>query len=222
MNGKRLNILVALLLSGCGTFNNRTDSRGEPVNKNAPVFISPKTNAQTVNNPKANTNEVTSNKPAQVVFNAESYVMIKEKDLNLFVERKTNEVLLNIKNLNTNSTEPNKELGEAIDNHIKNSLQRNEPNQPLKTIKLEPVAEKKNGRDSTIHPFFAFVLTVLAVLAFVLAVGYFFFNKRKATHEAQTIAQSPTLGSEKATNAPAPAPATTEAENRFDKSSAGS
>ena len=91
MNRLGLNILVILLLSGCSMFNKnpRTDSKGETISKNAPVFISPKTNAPTINKP--NTNQNALNKPPQVIFNAENYVMVKEKDLNAIVDQKTNE-----------------------------------------------------------------------------------------------------------------------------------
>ena len=96
MNRLGLNIVLILLLTGCSMFNKnpRTDSKGETINKNAPVFITPKANVPAVNKPSMN--EVSSNKPPQVIFNADKYVMVKEKDLNLIVDQKTNEILLNI------------------------------------------------------------------------------------------------------------------------------
>ena len=70
MNRLGLNILLVLLLSGCST--NRTDSKGEKISANAPMFITPKANATPPN--KANTNPITPNKPAagvteiQIIF----------------------------------------------------------------------------------------------------------------------------------------------------------
>ena len=141
MNKLGLNILLVLLLSGCNMFtrNNRTDSKGENISANAPIFISPKANANPVN--KAITNPPTPNKPAQVVFNAESYVMVKEKDLNILVDQKTNEVLLNIKKSNANEKQPNKELDAAIDSHIKKSVEQPSVSLTPKIVQLAPVVE---------------------------------------------------------------------------------
>jgi hypothetical protein len=173
-------------LSGCSSFNKtpRTDSKGETVSKNAPVFISSKTNANPVNKP--NTNEVALNKPPQVIFNADKYVMVKEKDLNLIVDQKTNEILLNIKKSNANATEPNKELDAAIDAHIqrKKSGDSDEGSLTPNVIQLSPVVEKEVlSNRPPIHPFFAFVLIVLLMVGSILTVGYFFFIKKKASNE---------------------------------------
>lgn len=193
MNRLGLNILLVLLLSGCSVFNknSRTDSKGETINKNAPVFITPKTNAIPVNKP--NTNEVAVNKPPQVIFNADNYVMVKEKDLNLIVDQKTNEILLNIKKSNANQPQPNKELDAAIDSHIKKSVESPSVSLTPKIVQLAPVVEPEKPSNSTpINPLFAFILVVLSVAAFILAVGYFLFIKKKASHETPTTAPAPT------------------------------
>ena len=190
-----LNILVVLLLTGCAGLNknSRTDSKGETISKNAPVFISPKTNAIPVNKP--NVNEVAPNKPARVTFNAENYVMVKEKDLNLIVDQKTNEILLNIKKSNANATEPNKELDAAIDAHIQRKKSGDSEGASLtpNVIQLAPVVEKEvPSNRPPIHPFFAFVLIVLLMVGSILTVGYFFFIRKKASNEpaAPTAATS--------------------------------
>lgn len=194
MNRLGLNTLVILLLTGCSGFNknSRTDAKGETINKNAPVFISPKTNAIPVNKP--NVNEVAPNKPARVTFNAENYVMVKEKDLNILVDQKTNENLLNIKKSNANAPQPNKELDAAIDAHIQRK-KSGDSSDSLTTnvLQLAPVAqEKASTNPPAIHPFFAFVLIVLLMVGSILTVGYFFFIKKKASNEpaAPTAATS--------------------------------
>lgn len=194
MNRLGLNTLVILLLTGCSGFNKnfRTDAKGETINKNAPVFISPKTNAIPVNKP--NVNEVAPNKPARVTFNAENYVMVKEKDLNILVDQKTNENLLNIKKSNANAPQPNKELDAAIDAHIQRK-KSGDSSDSLTTnvLQLAPVAqEKASTNPPAIHPFFAFVLIVLLMVGSILTVGYFFFVKKKASNEpaAPTAATS--------------------------------
>ena len=186
MNRLGLNTLVILLLTGCSGFNknSRTDAKGETINKNAPVFISPKTNAIPVNKP--NVNEVAPNKPARVTFNAENYVMVKEKDLNILVDQKTNENLLNIKKSNANAPQPNKELDAAIDAHIQRK-KSGDSSDSLTTnvLQLAPVAqEKASTNPPAIHPFFAFVLIVLLMVGSILTVGYFFFIKKKASNES--------------------------------------
>ncbi len=184
MNRLGLNILVVLLLTGCVGLNknSRTDSKGETISKNAPVFISPKTNANPVNKP--NTNEVALNKPPQVIFNAENYVMVKEKDLNILVDQKTNEVLLNIKKSNANEKQPNKELDAALDSHIKKSVEQPSVSLTPNVIQLAPVVEKEvSSNRPPIHPFFAFVLIVLLMVGSILTVGYFFFIRKKASNE---------------------------------------
>jgi len=201
MNKLGLNILLVLLLSGCNMFtrNNRTDSKGENISANAPIFITPKANANPVN--KAITNPVTPNKPAQVVFNAENYVMVKEKDLNILVDQKTNEVLLNIKKSNANEKQPNKELDAALDNHIKKTIEQPSVSLTPKIVQLAPVVEpEKPSNAPAIHPFFAFIMTTLIILAFILTVGYFFFIKKKASNEtpAPTTTETPKVATETA------------------------
>jgi len=201
MNKLGLNILLVLLLSGCNMFtrNNRTDSKGENISANAPIFISPKANANPVNKPI--TNQVAPNKPAQVVFNAENYVMVKEKDLNILVDQKTNEVLLNIKKSNANEKQPNKELDAALDNHIKKTIEQPSVSLTPKIVQLAPVVEpEKPSNAPAIHPIFAFIMTTLIILAFILTVGYFFFIKKKASNEtpAPTTAETPKVATETA------------------------
>ncbi len=196
MNRVGLNILLVLLLSGC---LNRTDSKGEKVSGNAPMFITPKANAAPPN--KAITNQVSPNKPAQVVFNAENYVMVKEKDLNILVNQKTNEVLLNIKKSNANEKQPNKELDAALDSHIKKSVEQPSVDLTPKIVQLAPAVEpEKPSNAPAIHPIFAFILTALAILGFVLTVGYFFFIKRKVQNEAPatTTTETPKMATETA------------------------
>ena len=198
MNKLGLNIVLVLLLSGCST--NRTDSKGEKISANAPMFITPKANATPPN--KAITNPPTPNKPAQVVFNAESYVMVKEKDLNILVDQKTNEVLLNIKKSNANEKQPNKELDAALDNHIKKTIEQPSVSLTPKIVQLAPVVEpEKPSNAPAIHPFFAFIMTTLIILAFILTVGYFFFIKKKASHEtpAPTTPETPKVATQAAT-----------------------
>lgn len=195
MNRLGLNILVVLLLTGCAGLNknSRTDSKGETINKNAPVFISSKANAIPVNKP--NTNEIPVNKPPQVIFNADKYVMVKEKDLNAIVDQKTNEILLNIKKSNANEKQPNKELDAAIDAHIHRKKSGDSETGSLtpNVVQLAPViAPEKPSNSSPVHPLFAFILVVLSVAAFILAVGYFLFIKKRASHEASTTAPAPT------------------------------
>ncbi len=193
MNKLGLNILLVLLLSGCNMFtrNNRTDSKGENISANAPIFITPKANANPVNKPI--TNQVAPNKPAQVVFNAENYVMVKEKDLNILVDQKTNEVLLNIKKSNANEKQPNKELDAALDSHIKKTIEQPSVSLTPKIVQLAPVVEpEKPSNSPAIHPLFAFILVVLSVAAFILAAGYFLFFKKKASNETPAPTPAPT------------------------------
>lgn len=206
MNKIWLNITAVLLLSGCSMFskNPRTDSKGEPVNKNAPVFISPKTNGTPVNKP--NTNQPAPNNPAKVSFNAESYVMVKEKDLNALVDQKTNDNLLNIKKSNANAKQPNKELDAAIDNYIKKLAESKQVSLTANVLQLAPVEqEKASNPPPAIHPFFAFIMIAVLMAGFILTVGYFFFIKKKVQHE------TPKMGSETPTTAPA---STTETETK--------
>ena len=183
MNKKLINIaLIVFVFSGCQ--NVRRQPNGEASNKDAPIFIRPNTNAILVNKPK--TNEPVANKPAQVTFNAENYVMIKEKDLNMLVTQKTNENLLNIKKSNANAPQPNKELEEAIDNQIKKSVQLPTDNLAPNVIQLAPVAlPEKLSSSNAVNPVFSFILVALSITGFILTAGYFFFIKKKNERSAQ-------------------------------------
>jgi len=79
MNKKALNIPLCLLLAGCSSFYK--DKNGENINKNAPVFVKP------------NTNAIPANKPAEpkVEYKGEKYILVKETDLNLLINRKVSE-----------------------------------------------------------------------------------------------------------------------------------
>lgn len=79
MNVKALNIALCLLLAGCSSFYK--DKNGENINKNAPIFIKP------------NTNAIPANKPAEpkVEYKGEKYILVKETDLNLLINRKASE-----------------------------------------------------------------------------------------------------------------------------------
>lgn len=195
---------------------NRTDSKGQKVGSNAPIFITPNANVVPVNKPKVN--EVAPNKPAQVTFNAENYVMIKEKDLNMLVTQKTNESLLNIKKSNANAPQPNKELGEAIDNQIKKSVQLPTDNLAPNVIQLAPVvAPEKLSSSNAVNPVFSFILVALSITGFILTAGYFFFVKKKASHEDHPTtphaAPAPPIPPQMATKAPAEARAEARAED---------
>ena len=126
--------------------------------------------------------------------------MVKEKDLNILVNQKTNEVLLNIKKSNANEKQPNKELDAALDSHIKKSVEQPSVDLTPKIVQLAPVVEpEKPSNAPAIHPIFAFILTALAILGFVLTVGYFFFIKRKVQNEAPaTTTETPKMATETA------------------------
>ena len=195
MNGKVLNIAaVALLLSGCNSTKSRTDSKGETVGRNAPVFITPKANPVQPNKAEP---VPTAAKPAVVNFNAEKYIMVKESDLNKLVTQKTNEILRNKgseTHPNTNEKSVNKQPGDPVETKpTEISNQQNEPVLTVETVKLEPVKNTNN-------PIFSFLMTFLIVLAFTLAVGYFFFFKKKNVKSSE--ATEPVVP-----DAPTPAPA---------------
>ena len=174
MNGKWLNILSVLALTGCNSIAHRTDSKGEGIGRNAPVFITPKPNAAVANKPSEPVPTVS--KPAVVNFNSEKYVMVKESDLGKLVEKRTTEALSNIKKevaSNTNQNPVNKEVEAAIDNYIKKPNIPDQSNITVETVKLEPAPK------STVNPLLSFFMTFIVILAFVLAVGYFFFFKKK-------------------------------------------
>ena len=110
----------------------------------------------------------------------------------MLVNQKTNETLLNIKKSNANAPQPNKELGEAIDNQIKKSVQLPTDNLAPNVIQLAPVAPpEKLSSSNAVNPFFSFILVVLSIAGFILTAGYFFFIKKKALHEDTTQAQAP-------------------------------
>lgn len=133
MNLKALNIPLCLLLAGCSSFYKNKE--GENINKNAPIFVSPKTNA------------ILPNKPAEpkVEYKGEKYILVKETDLNLLINRKASEPAPNKPAVaapaatGENSPPPQK-IGE-----------NSPPTQPnpeivsVPVIRLEPVEEKKSS-----------------------------------------------------------------------------
>ena len=59
-------------------------------------------------------------------------------------------------------------------------------------IKLEPVIEQEKASNKSINPIFAYILTTLAILGFVLTVGYFFFIKKRTPDETPQTTTTPT------------------------------
>lgn len=166
MNLKALNISLCLLLAGCSSFYKNKD--GENINKNAPIFVSPKTNA------------ISANKPTEpkVEYKGEKYVLVKENDLNLLINRKASEPAPNKPAVvapapvGENSPSPAK-IGE---NSPPTQLHPEIPSLPV--VRLEPVEEKK-ASSSSILPLLLFLVILLATLT--SAVLYFLYSKGKST-----------------------------------------
>ena len=153
MNKKALNILFCfLLLAGCSSFYKNKE--GENINKNAPIFVSPKTNA------------ILPNKPAEpkVEYKGEKYILVKETDLNLLLNRKASEPA------------PNKGAVAAPAATGENSppTQLHEEPSSIPVIRLEPVEEKKASGSAIWQ-----VLISLAIATFLtaFAVWYFLYYK---------------------------------------------
>lgn len=153
MNVKALNIALCLLLAGCSSFYK--DKNGENINKNAPIFVSPKTNA------------IPANKPAEpkVEYKGEKYILVKETDLNLLLNPKVSEPA------------PNKGAVAAPAATGENSpplakIGENSPPTQSKpeilsvpVIRLEPTEEKKPSASSSWPLFFLVVIGVAALFA---------------------------------------------------------
>ena len=162
MNKKALNIPLCLLLAGCSSFYKNKD--GENINKNAPIFVSPKTNA------------ILPNKPAEpkVEYKGEKYVLVKETDLNLLLNRKVNQPAPNKPSVAAPA--PTGENSPPLAKIGENSP----PPQPnpeivsVPVIRLEPVEEKKASGSAIWQ-----VLISLAIAAFLtaFAVWYFLYYK---------------------------------------------
>ena len=167
MNLKALNIPFCLLLAGCSSFYKNKD--GENINKNAPIFVSPKTNA------------IPANKPAEpkVEYKGEKYILVKETDLNLLINRKASELAPNKGAVaapaatGENSPPPQK-IGE-----------NSPPTKPhtetlsVPVIRLEPVEEKKASASSSWPLFFLVVIGVAAL--FATAWYYLYYRPQKPT-----------------------------------------
>lgn len=187
MNQKLVNIaLLVLFLSGCNTTK---QSNGEPLNKNAPLFIRPNTNANVAN--KAPEPTPTPSKSAVVNFNAEKYVMVKESDLNKLIIQKTNEALRNkqaeVKPI-TNEKEVNKRTespGSPVGSSPTEISVQSEPSIPtVETVQLEPIKNTNN-------PLLSLVVTFSAILGFILLIGYLFFFKGKNEKSNEATPQPP-------------------------------
>jgi len=160
MNKKALNIPLCLLLAGCSSFYK--DKNGENINKNAPVFVKP------------NTNAIPANKPAEpkVEYKGEKYILVKETDLNLLINRKASEPAPNKPAVaapaatGENSPPPQK-IGE-----------NSPPTKPhaetlsVPVIRLEPTEQKKSS--SFNWPLFFLVsIGLTALLSTALYVLYY-------------------------------------------------
>lgn len=160
MNKKALNIPLCLLLAGCSSFYK--DKNGENINKNAPIFVSPKTNA------------ILPNKPAEpkVEYKGEKYILVKETDLNLLINRKASEPAPNKGAVaapaatGENSPPPQK-IGE-----------NSPPTKPhtetlsVPVIRLEPIEQKKaSGFNWPL--FFLVSIGLTALLSTALYVLYY-------------------------------------------------
>ena len=167
MNKKALNILFCfLLLAGCSSFYKNKE--GENINKNAPIFVSPKTNA------------ILPNKPAEpkVEYKGEKYILVKETDLNLLLNRKASEPAPNKPPVAAPA--PTGENSPPLAKIGENSppTQLHEEPSSIPVIRLEPVEEKKASGSAIWQ-----VLISLAIATFLtaFAVWYFLYYKPQNT-----------------------------------------
>ena len=168
MNLKTVNILFCLLLAGCSSFYKNKE--GENINKNAPIFVSPKTNA------------VLPNKVAEpkVEYKGEKYVLIKETDLNLLINRKLNEPAPNKLAVGAPA-----QTGENSPPVIKIG-ENSPPTQPqaetlsVPVIRLEPTEEKKASGFN--WPLF--FLVVIGLSALIATALYFLYYKGQKPERA--------------------------------------
>lgn len=165
MNLKALNILFCLLLAGCSSFYKNKD--GENINKNAPVFVRP------------NTNAISANKPAEakpVEYKGEKYILVKETDLNLLINRKVSEPAPNKPAaaapapVGENSPPPAK-IGENSP-----PTQLNAETASIPVVRLEPTEEKK-ASGSGFQSLLVFLVVLLA--AVTVAVLHFLYSQDK-------------------------------------------
>lgn len=161
MNLKALNIPLCLLLAGCSSFYKNKD--GENINKNAPIFVSPKTNA------------IPANKPAEpkVEYKGEKYILVKETDLNLLINRKVNEPAPNkgavAAPAATGENSPPAKIGENSP-----PTQSKPEILSVPVIRLEPTEEKKPSASSSWPLFF---LVVIGMAALFATAWYFLYYK---------------------------------------------
>lgn len=168
MNKKALNIPLCLLLAGCSSFYKNKE--GENINKNAPIFVSPKTNA------------ILPNKPAEpkVEYKGEKYVLVKETDLNLLINRKLNEPAPN--KLAVGAPAPVGEnsppLAKIGENSPPTQSQAEIPSVPV--IRLEPIEEKKASGFN--WPLF--FLVVIGLTTLIATALYFLYYKPQKPERA--------------------------------------
>ena len=164
MNKKALNILFCfLLLAGCSSFYKNKE--GENINKNAPIFVSPKTNAILPNKPPET-------KPLE--YKGDKYILVKETDLNLLINRKVNQPAPNKPPVAAPA--PTGENSPPLAKIGENSppTQLHEEPSSIPVIRLEPVEEKKASGSAIWQ-----VLISLAIATFLtaFAVWYFLYYK---------------------------------------------
>lgn len=159
MNVKALNIPLCLLLAGCSSFYK--DKNGENINKNAPIFVSPKTNA------------IPANKPAEpkVEYKGEKYILVKETDLNLLINRKASEPAPNkgavAAPAATGENSPPAKIGENSP-----PTQSKPEILSVPVIRLEPIEQKKaSGFNWPL--FFLVSIGLAALLSTALYVLYY-------------------------------------------------
>ena len=159
MNARALNIPLCLLLAGCSSFYKNKE--GENINKNAPIFVSPKTNA------------ILPNKPAEpkVEYKGEKYILVKETDLNLLINRKASEPAPNkgavAAPAPTGENSPPAKIGENSP-----PTQSNPEILSVPVIRLEPIEQKKaSGFNWPL--FFLVSIGLTALLSTVLYLLYY-------------------------------------------------
>ena len=169
MNARALNIALCLLLAGCSSFYKNKE--GENINKNAPIFVSPKTNA------------ILPNKPAEpkVEYKGEKYILVKETDLNLLLNRKVNEPAPNkgavAAPAPTGENSPPAKIGENSP-----PTQSKPEILSVPVIRLEPTEEKKPSASSSWPLFFLVVIGMAAL--FATAWYYLYYKPQKPTPPA--------------------------------------
>lgn len=171
MNVKALNIALCLLLAGCSSFYKNKE--GENINKNAPIFVKP------------NTNAIQPNKPAEtkpVEYRGEKYILVKETDLNLLLNRKVSEPAPNKGAVAAPAPtgENSPPLAKIGENSPPTQLHAETASIPV--IRLEPTEEKKPSASSSWPLFFLVVIGMAAL--FATAWYYLYYKPQKPTPPA--------------------------------------